>query len=142
MIRDGIHITDLQGNVKLDERLIRSAVRRALGSEETGKEVSLAYVEGEKIRELNREHLGHDWETDVIAFPLEDEADSVFGEIVISTTAAVAEAKSRGIEPMVEVLLYTVHGLLHLLGYDDGTPEEAARMRQRESEIIREELKA
>lgn len=136
MSDDGIEITDLQEAVVLDGALIRTAARRALDSEGSDKELSLVYVGNEKIRELNRKYLDHDYETDVIAFPLEDEADSLLGEVVVSTETAVKEAKSRGIAPMAEVLLYTVHGILHLLGYADSTPEAAAVMRKKESEVI------
>ena len=49
-----------------------------------------------------------------------------------------AEAVKRKRTPMEEVLLYTVHGVLHLLGYDDHTPEDTKRMRAKETEIIEE----
>ncbi|MCZ6602050.1 MAG: rRNA maturation RNase YbeY [Planctomycetota bacterium] len=131
-----IHFTDLQKGVLLDRSELQAAARRALESEGSKKEVSLVYVDNEKIRELNRDYLGHDWETDVIAFPLEDDADALLGEVIVSTEVAIAEAAKRKRTPMEEVLLYTVHGVLHLLGYDDHTPEDTKRMRRKEAEII------
>ncbi len=131
-----IHFTDLQKSVQLDRSQLQAAARRALESEGSEKEVSLVYVDNEKIRELNRDYLGHDWETDVIAFPLEDDADALLGEVIVSTDVAIAEAAKRKRKPMDEVLLYTVHGVLHLLGYDDHTPEDTKRMRRKETAII------
>ena len=131
-----IHLTDLQSAIRLNRHRIVAAARRALRSEGSTKDVSLVFVDNKKIQELNRRYLGHDWETDVIAFPLEDEADSLLGEVVVSTEVAAAEAKKRGRRPMEEVLLYTVHGVLHLLGYDDKRPADRRKMRRKESEII------
>lgn len=131
-----VHVTDLQKAVRLDRRRIRDAARRALRSAGAAGEVSLVYVGSAEIRDLNREYLGRDGETDVIAFPLEDDADSLLGEVIVCADVAVREARKRRRAPMEEVLLYTVHGLLHLLGYDDRTPALAREMRRKEAEIL------
>ncbi len=60
-----------------------------------------------------------------------------FGEIVISADRAVEEARRRRLDPRRELLLYAVHGMLHLVGYDDATPAARARMRRREAEVLR-----
>lgn len=93
---------------------------------ETGYEgaLSVAVVDDETIHDVNRRFLEHDWPTDVIAFPLDDGQ----GEVVVSAERALTEARDRGVEPMAELLLYIVHGILHLLGHDDHEPEDAERM--------------
>ena len=87
-------------------------------------DLSVAVVSDEAIHELNRRFLDHDWPTDVIAFPL-DEGE---GEVVVSADRAREEAGERGVEPVAELLLYVVHGILHLVGHDDHEPEDALAM--------------
>ncbi len=60
------------------------------------------------------------------------------GELIISIDTATREAKSRGHDVLAEVSLYAVHGTLHLLGFDDLTPEDARIMRAREDDVLRE----
>lgn len=79
------------------------------------------------IRHLNTVHRGIENATDVLSFPQEDPV--VLGDIVISLDTAQRQAAAAGWPPENEVALLAVHGLLHLLGYDDETAAEAARMR-------------
>ena len=137
MTRSRIPITNLQKCLPLERAAIRETARRALESEGCEKDVSLVFVGDERIRALNREFLDHDWQTDVIAFPLEDEADDLLGEVVVSTETAVREAGRRKRQPLDELLLYVVHGILHLLGYDDHSPPDRRRMRRAESAILK-----
>ncbi len=60
-----------------------------------------------------------------------------FGEIVVSAETALREARARGIEPQEELLRYAIHGLLHILGYDDRTPSERRRMRALERRYLK-----
>jgi len=110
--------------------------------------ISVALVDDLRIAELNRRHLGHDGPTDVLAFDLRDAADQddsngdgflrgeLEGDVVISVETAMREARRRGHEPDAEVALYAVHGILHLLGYDDHQDRDAARMHVVEDEIL------
>jgi probable rRNA maturation factor len=61
---------------------------------------------------------------------------SLEGELIVSTETAVREAASHGWSPEAELLLYVVHGLLHLCGYDDLTDEARPVMRSRERELL------
>ncbi len=72
--------------------------------------------------------------TDVMAFPYEDE--ELFGEVLINVDMARAQAQERGHAALWEATLYLVHGCLHLIGYDDQTDEERARMRAAESAVM------
>ena len=80
------------------------------------------------MRRLNREYHGVDATTDVLAFPLEGPSGPS-GEIVVCAACAVRRARSRGLSPVTELLLYVVHGTLHLLGERDSCREGASRMR-------------
>ena len=149
-------------NLQRTMRVPRAAIRRALAvvmREDLGREVrvSLAVVTDRRIEELNRAWLSHEGPTDVITYELADAADGpgpsgprsasgsrgpaaaddVFGEIVISADRALEEAKRRGLDPARELVLYAVHGMLHLSGYDDLTTADARRMHRRETAVLR-----
>ena len=80
---------------------------------------------------LCAEHLDHDYPTDVLSFPMADDP-VLMGEILVSADTARREAAARGHPAYHELLLYAVHGTLHLLGYDDHDPKARARMRRAE----------
>lgn len=91
-------------------------------------------VDNEKIHELNRNYRGVDRPTDVISFALEDD-DSfayspirVLGDIYISIDKAKEQADSYGHSLLRELAFLTVHGILHLLGYDHMNPEDEKEM--------------
>jgi probable rRNA maturation factor len=100
--------------------------------------VSLAVVDDETMRAVNRDYHDTDAATDVLAFPLGDAvAPGAFtAEIVVSLDTAVREAQTRGVTCVSELLLYVVHGTLHMLGYDDHEADEARRMHARTLEIL------
>jgi len=100
--------------------------------------IGLAVADDNEMARLNRAHLDHEGPTDVIAFDMRDnvESDEVEGEIIISAETAVREAEARGHDPAAELALYAVHGVLHLLGYDDHGDEQAERMHEVEDEIL------
>jgi probable rRNA maturation factor len=113
---------------------LREAVEQVL--EEAGAlaaRISVALVDDATIHRLNREFLSHDFPTDVITFPLSDEGSATLeGEIVVSVETAAATAERLGWPAGDELLLYVVHGALHLVGYDDQDPDSLAAMRAAE----------
>jgi probable rRNA maturation factor len=118
---------------------IRRAVRLTLRREGvTDAALSITVLDDAEIRRLNRHFLSHDWPTDVLSFDLSDPGRQLSGEIVVSAERAARVAKRRRADARAELLLYVVHGLLHLLGYDDLAPAPASRMHRRENEILTE----
>ena len=112
--------------------------------------LSFVFVTDQKIKSLNKKYLKHDYATDVLAFDLGRQDSSVSqrvvklrhaktldGEVIISTTAAVKNAGIFKTDPIAEITLYIVHGILHLLGYDDRTAKDIKRMRKKEKELMR-----
>ncbi len=97
-------------------------------------EVSIAIVDDQLIRNLNREYLNHDYETDVLSFVLEQNPQSgtLQGEVIVSADTAIREATTRGLSANDELLLYIIHGMLHLVGMQDGTASQRAEMRNAE----------
>lgn len=141
--QDGIEIdvSDTQAQLRVDPAaLARLALRVLRGEGVTKAAVSIALVDDARIHEINREHLGHDWSTDVITFRLSDDDEDVLaGELVISAEMAATTACAAGCDPDAELSLYLVHGLLHLCGLDDRTAADAAVMRRREAEVLARE---
>ncbi len=101
---------------------------------------SISIVDDATIRELNREQLGHDWETDVISFVFEtiEQTDGIHvdGEVIASIETARRLSSAALWQPQDELLLYVVHGLLHLAGQDDIEPHDQTLMRQLEQECL------
>ena len=125
-----IAIANEQGCLALDESRIRAAVSDVLNEADLREaEISLAFVDNARIHELNRTFLQHDFPTDVISFVLERDENRLEGEVVVSAEMARATAPRWNWPPEHELLLYVVHGVLHLVGYDDTTDAAAAKMR-------------
>jgi probable rRNA maturation factor len=133
-----VELSDTQNHLRVDKEFIEHLVRSVLSLENRPRAaISIALVDNATIHALNRRHLGHDWPTDVISFPLSDDADPVLsGELIISAEMAHATALEIGAEPRDELALYVVHGMLHLCGHDDTEPATAALMREREREAL------
>jgi len=136
-----VEISDAQAHVPIDHDRLRLLVAGVLrGEGVSAASISLALVDDPTIHRINREHLNHDWPTDVVSFVLSDEGDEALsGELVVSTETAARVAAEIGAPPWNEVALYVVHGLLHLCGYDDLDEESAAAMRRREDEVLARE---
>ncbi len=97
----------------------------------------LAYIfcDDEYLHKINLEYLNHDTYTDVITFPYA-EPPIIEGDIFISIERVKDNAKGLGLSFEQELRRVMAHGLLHLCGYSDKTPEEAARMRAKEDEAL------
>lgn len=127
-------IADQQSTLAIDEAQLQAAVRAVfhdspyhLGT------VSIAVVDDPTIHEINRQYLQHDYPTDVLSFVLEERASYLEGELVVSTDTASRNATEYDWPAKDELLLYVIHGALHLVGYRDKQPEEIAEMRSAEA---------
>lgn len=98
-------------------------------------ELSLVFCEDDFIHTLNRDYRGKDSPTDVLSFT-QDPDSGLLGDVVISvpTSARQAEARGHALEQEVEWLF--LHGVLHLLGYDDDTDEQAEEMNRRARAVL------
>jgi len=130
-------ICNRQTSVDVAEEDVLRVLRLGLELEARDAELSVAVVDDGEIQALNRRFLGRDEVTDVLAFVYETMGDTVNGEIVVNAELALREADARPHGAREELMLYLVHGLLHLLGYDDHADDERDRMRDREQEILR-----
>jgi len=142
-----VEIVNLQDRIEITGEL-SAALDRAVtvglareGMDPTGVEVSIALVDDERIHELNKKFRRKDAPTDVLSFGMDDqdvpEEPAILGDIVISLETAAREASETG-GLTRHVVLLAIHGLLHLLGYDHETCEDAEEMEAHEKEILAE----
>lgn len=128
-----IHVTNRQTAIPVDESRLREAVRMILDEASIGKaEIGVAVVDDPTIHQLNRQYLSHDDPTDVLSFVLERSAERLEGEVVVSADTASRTAARFAWSAADELLLYVIHGTLHLVGHDDRTPDDRAAMQARE----------
>lgn len=98
-------------------------------------EIGYLFVDDEKILEVNREYLGHDYYTDVITFDY-DEDDIVSGDIVISLDTVRSNAELFGKSYEDELYRVIIHGILHLCGINDKGPGEREIMEAAENKAL------
>ena len=130
--------------------LVKMAVYTALEFEgfERSAEVSVTFTDNEGIQEINHEQREIDAPTDVLSFPIMSDDDKaadtdrsngavLLGDIVLNLERAREQSKEYGHSYTREVAFLTVHSVLHLLGYDHLTSEEADRdMRARQDAVL------
>lgn len=129
----------------LAEERLRRIAEMVLGAESTSGQVAIVVTDDQGIRELNRDFLGNDEPTDVLAFSAQEEAegfvaapevDDYLGDVIVSYPRAAAQAREAGHPVVEEITLLIIHGLLHLLGYDHGDDVERAAMWARQEALL------
>jgi probable rRNA maturation factor len=104
------------------------------------REFSLALVGDARMSDLHQQFMQIDGPTDVLTFPIDHDArgDVTSGEVIVCLPQARREAKRHTIPLRLELLLYSIHGMLHLLGFDDRTPRDFHTMHRLEDQILTE----
>jgi probable rRNA maturation factor len=132
-----IALSNQQSRHPVDEAQLTEAAAAVLrDSAFSSAAISLAVVDDEMMHELNRRHLEHDWPTDVLSFVLENDGNHLEGEVILSADTAAAAAGEHGHSDAEEQLLYVIHGMLHLVGYDDKGDNNAQEMRAAECRYL------
>jgi probable rRNA maturation factor len=146
-------ITNDQKAVKIPtgvRLLVRRCCNAVLTFEDFSEpaEISVTFVDDERIHELNKMHRDVDRSTDVLSLPLGENGvydkdletgACLLGDIVISVETAVRQAYTYGHSLQREIGFLTVHSMLHLLGYDHVNGGiEAVRMREKEERVLSE----
>jgi probable rRNA maturation factor len=136
---------------KVEKRWLKSLTEKVIKAQGIGDNVEIGIVlaGADKIRQLNRDYLGHDEPTDVISFSAREEpsGESVnfvqppddvlhLGEVVVSYPQAVIQAQEYGHTELREIQILVIHGVLHLMGYEHDKPEPAREMRAREAATL------
>jgi len=122
----------------LNQAAIRSGLAERSGPAD---ELHVILVSADEIAVLNGAHLGHAGSTDVIAFDLAEDMPvpgepRQIGEIYVCVDVAMAMGAKLGTGTAYELVLYCVHGMLHLAGLDDHEPADRERMRAGEARIM------
>lgn len=138
-----IAIINLQHKLSFSRAKIKHIVSQVLSKERAcAKDICLMITTDRKIRRLNRAYLNKDFSTDVLAFELSSPGQkfhcwNLLGDIIVSADATFVNAKIYKTTPQRELYLYIIHGLLHLLGYDDTSALKRAVMRRREQYYLK-----
>ena len=126
-----------------DRQLTIAATETLAACGKTDAAVTIVITDNDAVQALNRQFRGVDAPTDVLSFPAETGDDffapqdtPYLGDIIIAAPVARRQAAAMGHTPADEMMLLTVHGVLHLLGYDHHTPAEKAEMWQKQAEIL------
>jgi probable rRNA maturation factor len=133
-----ISIHSPQEGVPIDRGRMREIARAVMDGEGIAEyEISLAFVDNTTIHRLNKQYLDHDEPTDVLTFPYSAaNAKKLEGELILGAEVASEQAAERGHEVQAELVLYVIHGLLHLCGYDDKSSQAEKEMRGRERHYL------
>ncbi len=145
------YLITVQVNEQFEDKIDADALHRlaikvlkAEGKNEP-LEMGVVVTTDEEVHALNKEYLGHDYETDVISFGMEGDAEFItpeerpayLGDVVISYQRAEEQAPEYGHTTEQEVATLLVHGLLHLIGYDDMDEASREKMHERQDSLMR-----
>lgn len=116
---------------------VHSAWLKAVSEEEGRRpgQISVIFCSDPYLLEINRKYLGHDYYTDIITFDY-SEGDTISGDLFISVDTVRSNAEYYSADFKDELDRVIVHGVLHLIGYDDHTDEQTAEMRERENHYL------
>ncbi|HUE96799.1 MAG TPA: rRNA maturation RNase YbeY [Longimicrobiaceae bacterium] len=136
-----VEVADERGSLPLEVlRELEAVALWTLDQEGVGDaEISVALVSDDTIAALNRDYLSHEGPTDVISFPLDDLPDRVVGDIYLGVEQAGRQAQEVGVPQLEELLRLTVHGVLHVLGWDhpdDESERAGSPMYRRQEELL------
>jgi probable rRNA maturation factor len=132
---------DEQDAVAVDVARWVELARAVLLDERRAGELTLTFVDRDEIAALNAEHLGKDGPTDVLSFPLDDDAPQpgvpvLLGDVVVCPAVAAEQAPAHAGALDDELALLVVHGVLHVLGHDHAELDETTAMRARELTLL------
>ena len=124
-------------------RIIQGAALAVMEHEGCNKSVNITVVSEDDIRRINRDFRNIDRVTDVLSFPawdgsLYDISDGFLGDIAICLRRAEEQAQEYGHSLRREIAFLTVHGMLHIFGYDHMTPEDEQVMMPLQNKILEE----
>jgi probable rRNA maturation factor len=136
-VPDGVNVTvsNRQRLLKVDSRRLKKIAQRALELVEApDDQLSVVLVTDKTIAKLNKKFHQTDGPTDVLSFKYGGRP--LTGEVILSVEHALSQAKRFKSTPGREIVLYVVHGILHLHGYNDHRVRDRSRMRTVERSIL------
>lgn len=135
-----VNIFNHQKDQKISLRQIRQIAKEVVQHEgHSFDEVSIHFVDVETITTMHGEYFQDPTPTDCISFPLDDceeEGYKCLGDVFVCPKVAIQYAFDHQKDPLLETILYVIHGLLHLMGYDDLESEDRKKMRRAEKKHL------
>jgi len=123
-------------NIDREER-VKSWIQKVVDREgATINQLVYVFCEDEKLLDLNMKFLNHNTYTDILTFPYDD-SEGIHADIYISIPRVKENAKMYGVGEQEELRRVMVHGVLHLLGYNDHSKEDKQAMRQLEEDKLK-----
>jgi rRNA maturation RNase YbeY len=129
------HIEDVDVDLPSEDALEAWLMRVAALEGVEMLELNYIFCSDEYLRKINVEYLDHDYYTDVITFPYAEKG--IHGDVFISTERVSENAITNGVPFETELCRVLVHGLLHLAGYDDKSPDGEQQMRSLEDKYLK-----
>ena len=134
-----IRIKNLNKRKKIDRIAVKEAVLGVLrGFGKRDCVIDITFVGTSRIKALNKKYMKRKGPTDVLSFSLSGHRGGIIGDIYISSEAAKSNAKRFNTCFRKEILLYAIHGALHVLGLGDKTAGEKKKIRRLESRFLKE----
>ena len=138
----GLEVHQAHPTRRLDEAAVRGVVDAVCAGEGVRvAALNIVLADHATVHDLNRQWLGHDYETDVLSFVLDEAAQAegaLDGEVYVDLDTAAERAPEFGVAWEAEALRYVAHGVLHLAGHDDATDAQRAAMRDLEDRYLAE----
>lgn len=134
-----IHVYNSQKDLKISAPSVKKAVHAALAFYCIScDELSIHFISERRICRMHCDYFNDPTPTDCISFPMDspDEKNCFLGEVFVCPKTAKGYVEKNGGDPYIEVTLYVVHGLLHLIGYDDMTLHQRKTMKLHEKKIM------
>lgn len=136
-----VHVNQEQDIIAIDQRSVKKLVKDFLDfHSQKFEEVSIQFVDTPTISQLHNDFFGDPSTTDCISFPMDDanaEGYKILGEVFVCPETAVSYVETHGGDITHEITLYVIHGLLHLLGYDDISVSDRKAMRAEEARYLK-----
>lgn len=137
-----VNVIDQQSELKISVEQVQQMVPPVIHQEgQNCDEVNIYFVDTPTICKLHEQFFQDPSPTDCISFPLDEEEglpERHLGEVFVCPATAISYASQHQINPYEETTLYLVHGLLHLMGYDDLNAKDRKKMRQAEDRQMQE----
>ena len=135
-----LEILNEQEEILIEEERIRNVCEKILADAQiVSGRLGVIIVDNDTIHHLNKDFLHHDYPTDVISFQVESEPENGYleGEVIANAEMALDRAPEFGWSVKEELMLYIIHGLLHLVGFNDEAEEDRKIIREKERYYLR-----
>jgi probable rRNA maturation factor len=129
-----IEVRNLNKKHRLNEKFLKNTAAKILKilDKKSGADISIAFLSDAAIRPINKRYKRRDRATDVLSFNL-----GACGQILISSDTALKNSKLFNTSFEEEIVLYVIHGILHLLGHEDRTGIQRKRMSEKEESVLK-----